>query len=167
MLPWGTGQVIVLCFGESALGLGVGTPESGEYWPVQGKPAGAAVRAARYSKNNYIRHTLLWLLVVLLFFTLGYQLYYGAVIPRIAIQVLQMEISQCLPVARTCVVEHPGMPQWEIILPSQQSLSYALNSEKKIKYWTHKLCHLLCAPSETRFLGKNSLWLMHLCKVAN
>lgn len=31
--------------------------ESGEYWPLQEKPVGAAVRAARYSQNNYIRHT--------------------------------------------------------------------------------------------------------------
>lgn len=54
--------------------------------------------------------------------------------PRIAIKVLETEINQCLHVARACVVEHPGMPQWEVILPSQQNLSYALNNEEKIKY---------------------------------
>lgn len=43
------------------------------------------------------------------------------------------EQDELLTQARTHTVEHPGMPQQEIILPSQQSLNYALKGESSIE----------------------------------
>lgn len=102
-------------------------------------------------KNLHQTPTIMDTCSLALIFALGCQLYWGAVMLRITLEVLQMEMSQCLHVARTHMVEHPGMPQQEIILPSQQSLNYALKRESSIEltnwdiYYAHQVRLGSCA----------------------